>query len=98
MTDSSSELNPAPVVQAFSPKGLPIVGTLERVLGVCPGVFEYQTDGTIVFEPGGETKLWWDDQETVSRAPSNNEDKPHRVFLDENNGEWLECDLVYKAP
>jgi len=103
MTDSTSieslsELSPAPVVQAFSPEGLPIVGTLERVLGVCPGVFECQADGTIMFEPGGETKLWWDSQETVSRAPGGNEGEPHRVFLDENMNEWLECDLIYKTP
>lgn len=73
----------------LSPNGSRIVGTLERIPGTAyvsrwsrkQGEREWTVEAW-----GGDTKVWWDEQETVESAGS-------IVLVDENGDEWLarEC-------
>lgn len=57
-------------MRATAPNGSPILGTLETVTAraeIADGSFYRKPDGSLGFEWGGETKVFWDDQETVWR-------------------------------
>lgn len=66
-----------------------IAGTLER----CPGVAllhledcKTLPDGKIEIAYAGETKMFWDDQYTVTR-------NKERVFVDRDGTEYLESEI-----
>lgn len=63
----------------LSPKGSPIIGTLEKLLGRAEISNIDPATGTP--EYSGSTEVFWDDQETVYR-----DDKI--VYLDEAGEEW----------
>ena len=67
-----------------APDGTPIVATLETIPGSC-GVF-LNDDGAWEYDGNG-TYVCWDAQETEEYAGQ-------PVFLDEDNKEWLESQLI----
>lgn len=77
------------LVTLTSPKGHSIIGTLEKVhgAGTLTDIVEAE-DGSLRFEYGGETKFFWDEQETV-KTPAGD-----RVFICENGDMWAESKLV----
>lgn len=76
---------------AYSPSGVRITGTADRVLATAwiGGGWEKKDDGTFEFEYAGESELDWDSQQTITR-------KGKRVFVDENWNEWTEDQLVLR--
>jgi len=75
----------------YSPTGIPILGTLEKMTGCA--LVSHATrnpDGSLEFEYEGETKIYWDDQQTVTR-------NGQTIWLDEDGGEWPASTLVLKA-
>ncbi|TPL66571.1 hypothetical protein [Mesorhizobium sp. B2-4-1] len=67
-----------------APDGTEIVGTLETTPGTCGVIFN--EDGSYDFDGTG-TQHNYDGQETVTAAGQ-------VVFVDENGGEWLQCQLI----
>lgn len=84
-------------MKLFAPDGVtPIVGTKERIPGCAELINEDVTrnaDGTFDFQYEGHTKVYWDDQVTLSRVPAKGQ-PAQRIFIDEDGDEHLECDLV----
>lgn len=77
-------------MQAKSPTGSPIVGTLERLSGVAHVVHDsYQrlADGSLYIDHAGDTKVFWDDQMTVTRDGK-------AIYVDEDGAEWPEDQVV----
>jgi hypothetical protein len=78
-------------MKAFSPKHVPIMGTLERIPGVCPVIedaFQRGPTGALVFDHYDTgTEISWDGQVTVTR-------KGLTVFVDDDGGEWTEDQLI----
>lgn len=75
--------------QLKSPAGTLIVGTLEQLTGWA-GIMEDVTqnpDGTFNFSYDGETRIEWDNQETVRRDGE-------RIFIDDCGGEFKESQLT----
>lgn len=75
---------------AFAPDGTPITGTLECLDAeayITPGSFVRFADGTLGYDHAGDTEIWWGNQTTATR-------KGKVVYLDENNSEWTEDELV----
>lgn len=73
-------------MRAFAPNGSQIIGTLERLFAraeIRADSFERKPDGTVDFAWEGETKIFYDDQETVVR---NNQ----VIFLTEDGDECPE--------
>lgn len=71
----------------ISPDGSPIVGTLERLTGRADAT-EYSETGEPNYE--GNTVIFWDDQETVTR-------KGKTIYLCEDGEEWT-FDQLTPAP
>jgi len=72
----------------IAPNGAEIIGTLERLVGRADldGALRLP-DGTFEIAYAGHTKVFWDDQVTVTR-------EGQRVFLDEDGNEYLERELT----
>jgi hypothetical protein len=73
-------------MQAFAPNGKQIIGTYE----MCPAraeislnSFGRDTDGTVSFDYAGESEMFWDGMETVTKEGK-------IVFLDGDGNEWTE--------
>jgi hypothetical protein len=80
-------------MRAFSPTGVPIVSTLESLIGTC-GVeqdsFIVDEDGELTYlHDDNGTDICWDACESVVRDGQ-------QVFCDANGDEWLESELVLK--
>lgn len=77
-----------PSYTAAAPDGTPIKGTLERIQG-CAFAFTLTRDdnGTLLPDYYGETKIYWDTQETITSCDET-------VYLDENENQWLESQLI----
>jgi hypothetical protein len=75
-------------VKLMAPNGCKIVGTKDLVQGIAL-VLEVirDEDGGVDVEYVGETEMDWDSQVTVERDGK-------RVFIDENDEEWTEDQLV----
>jgi len=74
---------------AYAPNGSPILGTLENLTGraeIRDGSFRME-DGALAFDHAGETEVFWDGQETVSRDGKT-------VFLAADGNEVLEDQIV----
>lgn len=77
------------MLNAYSPNGDPIIGTLDSVPGICLSRVS-MVGGTITIEPEGETQLDWNNQVTQIN------DANERLFVCEKNGIWAESQLVFK--
>jgi hypothetical protein len=76
----------------YSPKGVLIAGTLEKVYGtglITLGTAERLEDGTIDFEWAGETKMNWDSSSTEMSL-----DNKERIFVCDDGQEWRESQLL----
>jgi hypothetical protein len=72
-----------------SPKGTPIVATLEWLSGcaqIVPGSVRSEPSGGFSFDYSGTTDICWEDQRTVV-------ENDERVFVDEEGTEYLESEL-----
>ena len=57
-------------MQAFSPTGVPIIGTADTIPGNALALdFTRDETGAIVVEFGGETKICWNGQRTLTTDP-----------------------------
>ena len=78
-----------PSMKLIAPNGKEIIGTEERIPGtahIINSKIEKQDDGTFEFDYEGETKVFWDGQETRYACGQ-------RIFTDEDGGLWLEREL-----
>lgn len=78
-------------MKAFTPTGKEIVGALETVPGcanIAPDSFRYEADGSIKFDYGGETRMYWEEQRAV-------ETDGQPVYLDDDGEEWKEDELIF---
>jgi hypothetical protein len=69
--------------------GLEIDGTLETLSGraeILNDSYQREADGSIEFEWGGETEVFWDEQRTVTRGGK-------RIFLDTEGNECTEDEI-----
>lgn len=74
--------------EAYSPTGVKIIGTVEKVEGVAFADIVYE-DGKLVVNYLGETDTDWNSQVTVMA------DDPDwgRLFVDENGTRWCESSI-----
>jgi len=79
-------------VTLYSPTGSEILGTLESTRGCSPTNFSRTSEGELLWEYAGETKMFWDDQMT-ERFPDG-KDK----WLDEDGCEWHWDQLTEDGP
>jgi len=77
-------------------KGKRLQGTLERLTGVAL-VEGKGDDGELVYT--GETKIWWEEQETVKEYKRGKEfgEVPEIVWIDEDGDEVLESELTWQV-
>jgi hypothetical protein len=77
-------------------KGKRLQGTLERLTAVAL-VEGKGDDGELVYT--GETKIWWEEQETVTQYKRGEEfgEAPEIVWIDEDGDEVLESELTWQA-
>jgi hypothetical protein len=80
-------------LQAFSPDGHLIIGTLDTL--TCRADIEFDTwsrgeNGNIDFEWAGSSEMFYDEQKTVERDGK-------RVYLDEEGNDWAEDQLVLRT-
>ena len=76
---------------AFTPYGDPIEGTLESVQGkalIIDESWQRDAEGTLEYEYGGETKMYWDSQISLKN------DAGKVIYLDEFGEEWTEDEIV----
>lgn len=79
-------------LQAFTPKGKPILGTLEKMearADIVRGSWKRTRKG-LVFEHSGYTEVFWESQETAKNR------RGKTLFLDEDGNEWPEDKLILK--
>lgn len=76
----------------YAPNGAEIIGTLEILHG-CAGIIDARPcgDGTFDLDHDGETEIYWNGQETVTDAMTQ-----QRIFIGEDGMEWQEGELTYK--
>lgn len=70
--------------------GKPVVGTYEMVparADIMDGSFKLGEDGELEFDYAGESKMFWDGQETQCN------DKGRMIFLDEDGNELTVDDI-----
>ena len=79
----------------FTKNGKRLQGTLERLTAVAL-VEGKGNDGELVYT--GETKIWWDEQETVQQYQRGEEfgEEPENVWVDEDGEEVLESELTWQ--
>lgn len=78
-------------MNAYSPKGKRILGTLERLDGraeVSENSWKRE-GGRLTFDFQGYTEIFWDGQRTAKR-------KGKTLFLDEDGNEWTAAEIVLK--
>lgn len=90
-------------MKLLSPDHTEIIGTLETVQGVAgidPDSFTEPVKGHLQFEYAGETEIDWNSQQSVTRPRTIDCGRvafpgivQHRVFVDAQGKEWLECEL-----
>lgn len=76
---------------AFSPTGIPIQGTLEKLTGrsdVVSDMFDKNDNGQVVFKFQGATTIFWDGVMTARN------EQGEVIFLDEDGEEWPASALV----
>jgi hypothetical protein len=79
----------------FTKNGKRLQCTLERLR--CVALVECKgDDGELVYT--GETKIWWDEQETVQQYQRGEEfgEEPENVWVDEDGEEVLESELTWQ--
>jgi hypothetical protein len=77
-------------LEAKSPTGSPILGTLEHLPARAEiKVFWRNAQGELEWDYAGETEVFWNGQET------RHDDKGHVLFFDEANDAWTEDDLTF---
>lgn len=79
-------------MKAYSPRGVPIIGTFEALPGVAAvaeNSWRMDSHGGVEFDYAGDTDVWWDDQRTVQ-----NEDGK-LVLVDAQNNFWLMSDCQF---
>lgn len=91
------------MLQAYSPTGVKIIGTLERVPGLAPvnGWKRDNETGTVFPTYAGFTELWWDDQYTVpasavSPAFSADSHDDSAMCVDEDGGWWPQSKCTFR--
>lgn len=78
-------------MRAYSLAGTLIEGTLESVPGTAqidPDSFTRNEDGSLDFEYGGYTEIWWDDQETIY------DKNGQALFVDEHGDTWPANEVI----
>lgn len=85
-------MEPGKLYTAYSPKGVKIRGTLEVVYG-CAFVSCFTVGGNpahpVDCHHDGETEMYWDGQETVTR-------RNMTVYVCEDGHEWLEGEIDFE--
>lgn len=77
------------MLRAYAPNGSPIIGTADLVYCCAYGTVTRQPDGSAEIEYNGETKVYWDTQETTARDGK-------MLFQAEDGFDYTEEELEWK--
>lgn len=86
------------MLRAYAPNGSPIVGTADLVYCCAYGTVTRNQDGTAELDYNGETKVYWETQETTERDGKMLFQAEDGFDYTEDEIEWKDDDLPASTP